>query len=82
MQSVVRERTATTHSNARRNLLPGNPLKTFYSLRPALFLPRIVLWIHVSEILGAYTMNLEDGFFASPDEVIGLGLDDYGATGG
>ena len=33
-------------------------------------------------ILGAYTMNLDDGFFASPDEVIGLGLDDYGATGG
>jgi hypothetical protein len=61
---------------------PGNPSKTFYSLRPALLLPRIVLWIHVMDIHGAYTMNLDDGFFASPEEVIGLGLDDYGATGG
>jgi hypothetical protein len=25
-------------------------------------------------------MNLDDGFFASPDEVVGLGSDDYGAT--
>jgi hypothetical protein len=25
-------------------------------------------------------MNLDDGFFASPDEVIGLGLVDYGVT--
>ena len=55
----------------------------FYSLHPAaLLLPRIVLWIHVNDILGAYTMNLDDGFFASPAEVLGLGLDDYGATGG
>ena len=55
----------------------------FYSLHPAaLLLPRIVLWIHVNDILGAYTMNLDDGLFASPKEVIGLGLVDYGATGG
>ena len=51
-------------------------------VRAALLLPRIVLWIHVNDILGAYTMNLDDGLFASPKEVIGLGLDDYGATGG
>ena len=63
------------------SLAPGNPSKTFYSLRPALLLPRIVLWIHVSDIHGAYTMNLDDGFFASPEEVIGLGWCDYGATG-
>jgi hypothetical protein len=47
-----------------------------------LLLPRIVRWVHVVEILRAYTMNLDDGFFAGPEEVIGLGLDDYGATGG
>ena len=45
-----------------------------------LLLPRIVRWVHEIEILGAYTMNLDDGFFASPDEVVGLGSDDYGAT--
>ena len=56
--------------------------KRLFSTSLALLLPRIVRWVHVIEILGAYTMNLEDGFFASPDEVIGLGLDDYGATGG
>jgi hypothetical protein len=44
-------------------------------------LPRIVLCIHVNDILGAYTMNLDDGFFASPDEVIGLGWHDFEAAG-
>jgi hypothetical protein len=47
-----------------------------------LLLPRIVLWIHVVDTPRAYTMNLDDGFFASPDEVIDLGLVDCGATGG
>ena len=48
----------------------------------ALLLPRIVLWIHVNDIVGAYTMSLDDGFFASPAEVLGLGLDDCDAAGG
>ena len=39
----------------------------------ALLLPRIVLWIHVVDTPRAYTINLDDGFFASPDEVIDLG---------
>ena len=47
-----------------------------------LLLPRIVLWIHVSDIHGAYTVNLDDGFFASPAEVIGLGWRDMEAAGG
>ena len=47
-----------------------------------LLLPRIVRWIHEIDILGAYTVKLDDGFFARPGEVVGLGLDDYGATGG
>jgi hypothetical protein len=64
--------------------LPGNRRagSLLFSASAALLLPRIVLWIHVNDILGAYTMNLDDGFFASPDEVIGLGLHDCGATGG
>jgi hypothetical protein len=86
MRPVVRERTATTHSNARLNLLPqscpGNPSKTFYSPRPTLLLPRIIRRVHVVYPPRAYTMNLDFGFLASPGEVIRLGLVDYGATGG
>jgi hypothetical protein len=52
------------------------------SVPATLLLPRIVRWIHVIDILGAYTMKLDDGFFAKPGEVIGFGLDDCGATGG
>ena len=40
--------------------------KRLFSASAALLLPRIVLWIHVIDILRAYTMNLDDGFFASP----------------
>ena len=47
-----------------------------------LLFPRIVRWIYEIDILGAYTMKLDDGFFASPGKVISLGLDDCGATGG
>ena len=47
----------------------------------ALLLPRIVLWTHVNDIVGAYTVNLDDGFFASPAEVLGLGLDDCEGAG-
>jgi hypothetical protein len=47
-----------------------------------LLLPRIVHWVHVVDILGAYTMNLDNSFFASPEVVIGLGWGDYGAAGG
>jgi hypothetical protein len=55
----------------------------FYSLHPAaLLLPRIVLWIHEIDILRAYATKLDDSFFASPGEVIGLGLDDHNAAGG
>ena len=50
--------------------------------RRMLLLPRIVLWIHEIDILGAYTTKLDDSFFASPGEVIGLGLDDCDAAGG
>ena len=53
-----------------------------HSLCPALLLPRIVLWIDVIDIDGAYTLNLDDGFFASPAEVIGLGWHDFEAAGG
>ena len=55
----------------------------FYSLHPAaLLLPRIVRSIHVMDILGASTMKLDNGLFASPGEVIGQGLDDCDAAGG
>jgi hypothetical protein len=47
-----------------------------------LLLPRIVRWVHVIDIHGAYTLNLDDGFFASPAEVIGLGWHDFEAAGG
>jgi hypothetical protein len=40
-----------------------------------LLFPRIVRWIYEIDILGAYTMKLDDGFFASPGKVISLGLD-------
>jgi hypothetical protein len=47
-----------------------------------LLFPRIVRWIYEIDILGAYTMKLDDGFFASPGKVLSLGLDDCGAAGG
>ena len=60
----------------RRNLLPqscpGTPRLSFSVSRATS--SAIVLWIHVIDIHGAYTLNLDDGFFASPAEVIGLGL--------
>ena len=60
---------------------PGRS-KRLFSTSAALLLPRIIRWIHVVDTPRAYTMNLNFGFLASPGEVIGLGLVDYGATGG
>ena len=42
----------------------------------------LIRWIHVIDRPRTDAMNLNFGFLASPGEVIGLGLVDYGATGG
>jgi hypothetical protein len=72
-----------SQQNALLSVLAPTPgrSKGPFSASAALLLPRIVLWIHVNDILGTYTIKLDDSFFASPGEVIGLGLDDYDAAG-
>jgi hypothetical protein len=69
---VVHSLNSTTNASRRSDLFSAS----------ALLLLRIVLWIHVMDIHRAYTVNLDDGFFASPGEVIGLGWHDFEAAGG